>query len=137
MRKLFIGMVVVGAAVAVVLSWNSAGAREDKSKGPQIIHSVYFALKDNSPDARAKLVAACKKHLTRHPGEVYFAAGPLAEELKRPVNDRDFDVNLLIVFADQAAHDQYQDAERHKQFIEENKDNWKKVRVFDATAQPE
>jgi len=101
-----------------------------------IVHSVYFSLKDNSPQAREKLMAACKKYLTKHPGEVYFAVGSLAEDLKREVNDRDFDVNLLIVFQDRKAHDQYQAAPRHKQFIDENKDNWKKVRVFDAVAQP-
>ena len=37
---------------------------------------------------------------------------------------------------DRAAHDTYQDAPRHKQFIDENKDNWKKVRVFDSAVQP-
>ena len=48
------------------------------------------------------------------------------------VNDRDFDVALHIVFADQAAHDLYQDAELHHRFIAENKAKWKKVRVFDS-----
>ena len=73
-------------------------------------HDVFFALKDNSAAAKDKLVAACKKYLTKHPGEVFFAAGTLAEDLNRPVNDRDFDVALHIVFADRAAHDKYQDA---------------------------
>jgi hypothetical protein len=31
-----------------------------------------------------------------------------------------------------AAHDKYQDHERHKKFIDENKGNWDKVRVFDS-----
>lgn len=97
-----------------------------------LVHNVFFKLKDNSPEARQKLVAACKKYLTKHPGEVYFAAGTLAEGLKREVNVRDWDVGLHIVFKDQAAHDQYQDAERHKQFIDENKENWAGVRVFDS-----
>jgi hypothetical protein len=104
-------------------------------KGPMIVHDVYFSLKDNSAKAKEKLIAACKKHLTKHQGEVFFAVGTLAEELNRPVNDRDFDVALHIVFQDKKAHDQYQDHARHKQFIDENKDNWKKVRVFDTTAE--
>ena len=103
---------------------------------PMIVHDVYFSLKDNSPEAKTKLVAACKKYLTGHPGEVSFSAGTLAAGLDRPVNDRDFDVALHIVFKDRAAHDQYQDAPRHKQFIDENKDNWKKVRVFDSEVEP-
>lgn len=101
-------------------------------KGPMLAHMVYFSLKDNSAEAKQKLVAACNKYLSKHPGEVFYGTGTRCEDLDRPVNDKDFDVALHIVFADRAAHDKYQDAKRHKQFINENKDNWKKVRVFDA-----
>ena len=99
---------------------------------PSSSPDVYFSLNDVSPAARDALVAACKKYLTGHEGTVAFSAGVLAAELNRPVNDRDFDVALHITFASRAAHDQYQDAPRHKQFIEENQNNWKKVRVFDS-----
>ena len=99
-----------------------------------ISHDVYFSLKDNSPAGKKKLVDACKKYLTGHEGEVFYSAGPLVESLKRPVNDVDFDVALHIVFKDMAAHDKYQDAPRHQQFIDENKGDWKKVRVFDSYA---
>ena len=99
-----------------------------------LAHNVYFSLKDNSPGGRQKLIAACNKYLSKHPGTVYFAAGTLAEDLKRPVNDQDFDVALHLVFEDQAAHDRYQESARHEQFIAENQANWKKVRVFDSVA---
>lgn len=95
-----------------------------------IAHNVYFTLKD--PSARQKLIAACKQHLTGHPGTVSFACGTLAENLDRPVNDRGFHVALHILFTDQAAHDQYQDSPRHVQFVEENRPGWEKVRVFDS-----
>src|SRR4051812_39802731 len=100
-----------------------------------LAHNVYFALKDKSPTAKAQLVAACKKYLTGHPGTVFFAAGTLAEALNREVNVRDFDVALHLVFTDQAAHDRYQEAERHDQFIAENKKNWAGVRVFDSVVE--
>jgi len=100
-----------------------------------LVHNVYFALKDNSPAARQKLIDACKRYLSKHPGTVFFAAGILAAALKREVNDRDFDVGLHVVFTDQAAHDRYQDDAAHHQFIAENRDNWKKVRVFDSVAE--
>jgi hypothetical protein len=103
--------------------------------GPMIVHDVYFTLKESTPENKKKLVDACKKYLSKHPGTVFFAAGNLADDLKRPVNDRDWDVGLHVVFQDKAAHDKYQDADLHKQFINENKDNWKKVRVFDTTAE--
>src|SRR4026207_1867113 len=83
------------------------------------------SLTDASPAAREALVAACKKYLTGHPGVVAFSAGVLASELDRPVNDRDFDVALHMVFDGRASHDKYQDAPRHKQFIEENQETWR------------
>jgi hypothetical protein len=133
MRKWLACGIVVGLAVAAFAVLGGRGRTEAADEGGSMIaHNVYFSLKDNSPEAKKKLVDACKKYLTSHPGEVFFGAGTLAEDLKRPVNDRDFDVALHIVFKDQASHDKYQDDKRHKEFIEENKDNWKKVRVFDS-----
>lgn len=102
---------------------------------PLLVHNVYFTLKDNSPAAGQALIAACKKYLSQHPGTVFFACGTRAAELNREVNDRGFDVALHVVFEDKAAHDRYQDAPLHHQFIEENKQNWAKVRVFDSTCE--
>jgi hypothetical protein len=103
--------------------------------GSLLAHNVFFTLKDRSPAARQRLLDACRKYLSGHPGTVLFAAGTLAEGLSRPVNDRDFDVGLHIVFQNQAAHDAYQVAASHHQFIQENQDNWARVRVFDSLAE--
>ena len=94
--------------------------------------SDYFKLKDSSAAARQKLVDACHKYLSKHDGEVYFSVGILAKDLKREVNDQDWDVALIIVFKDKAAHDKYQTHPRHQDFIKEGKENWAKVRVFDS-----
>ena len=99
--------------------------------GPKLAHCVFFALKDAMPAARQELIDACHRYLTGHPGEVSFSVGTLSD-LAREVNDRDFDVALLIVFENRAAHDAYQTAAQHQTFIDENKANWKKVRVFDS-----
>lgn len=121
---------LVGGGFWAVHGLNESPAGE--SKGPQVAHMVYFTLKDNSPEAKKKLVDACKKYLTKHDGTVYFSAGTLGESFKREVNVRDWDVGLHLVFVNMKAHDAYQDAKRHLDFIAENKDNWKSVRVFDA-----
>lgn len=97
-----------------------------------LAHNVFFSLHDKSPDAKAKVINSARTHLTAHAGVLFFAVGELAAELNRPVNDQDFDVALHIVFADQASHDLYQTAPRHEKFIEECKDGWAKVRVFDS-----
>src|SRR6478752_7543462 len=126
------------AVVALALFALSASAEEDKKSKAKtdkmLVHNVFFTLKERTPEARQKLVEACKKDLTKHDGEVFFSAGPLCEDLKRDVNDLDFDVALTIVFESKAAHDKYQDHQRHLKFIKENKDSWKKVRVFDSYA---
>jgi len=97
-----------------------------------LAHMVFFTLAEDTPDHRAKLVKACEQLLTGHEGTLYFSAGTIAEEFDRDVNDREFDVALHLVFASKAAHDIYQTHPRHLQFIDENKQLWSKVRVFDS-----
>jgi hypothetical protein len=97
-----------------------------------LAHNVFFTLKDRSETSRTRMLASCRKYLTSHPGIVFFACGVLQEELSRPVNDRDFDIALHIVFDSKASHDVYQDAPRHHAFVEENREGWAKVRIFDS-----
>jgi hypothetical protein len=136
MRRLLTGALAV---VLAATAWITLGARERTqaaaADGPMVVHDVYFSLNDNSAEAKQKLVYACKKYLSKHEGTLFFAAGTRAEELKRDINDRDFDVGLHIVFKNMAAHNKYQEAPLHKQFIAENRDTWKKVRVFDTVAE--
>lgn len=103
-----------------------------RTKEPMLAHNVYFTLKDGSQAAKNRLVDSCHQYLKDHPGVVFFAAGTLAEELDRPVNVRDFHVGLHIIFRAERFHDQYQTADTHLRFIEENKDNWSHVQVFDT-----
>jgi len=126
-------LAVIAALLIPTLTFAADDAAKKKKKtGTAIGHMVYFKLKDSSPAAREKLVAACKKYLGEHEGTLFFAAGPISESFTRDVNDRDWDVALHLVFADKAAHDRYQDHPDHLKFIEENKESWMKVRVFDS-----
>jgi len=112
-----------------------AFAAEEKQPAMQLAHNVFFTLNDSTPANRQKLVDACKKYLVNHPGVTYFACGTVCEELDRPVNDRNFDVGLHVVFVDRAAHDVYQTAPDHLKFIAENRETWKQVRVFDTNVE--
>lgn len=98
-----------------------------------LAHNVYYSLHDRSPEAIRYLLDACRKHLAQGRGVLFFACGELASECNRPVNDRDFDVSLHIVFQSVDDHEYYQkeDAE-HQKFIAACKSNWAKVRVFDS-----
>ena len=113
--------------LAAVLAM-TARADDDAAVG----HMVYFQLKDNSAEAKKKLVEACHKYLKGHDDVVYYSAGPRAEDIDSPVNAKDWDVALHLVFKTKAAFDKYAKHERHLKFIEENKENWKGVKVYDA-----
>ena len=98
---------------------------------PQLAHHVFFTLNDRTAAAQAKLVAECKEYLDNHDGLVGFSVGSHVSDLARPVN-LDFDVSLHCIFQDRAAHDVYQTAPRHLEFIARNKDSWASVQVCDS-----
>jgi hypothetical protein len=97
-----------------------------------IVHNVYFSLKDKSEEAKQTLVANCYNFTSKIPYIEYMAAGVLYEAGHRPVNDRDFEVHLLVILPDAAKLDEYGVAPSHLEFIEKNSANWTGVRVFDA-----
>jgi hypothetical protein len=97
-----------------------------------LAHNVFFSLKEPTEANKEALISACRKYLVSEPGTLFFACGTRQEGLERPVNDLDFDVSLHLVFLSKAAHDAYQDASLHHLFVNENKPNWAKVRVFDS-----
>ena len=70
MRSVFAcgSALLVAGVLSVVLATHDR-AEAAKDEGKMIAHNVYFSLKDGSPEARKKLVDACKKYLTKHPGE--------------------------------------------------------------------
>ena len=97
-----------------------------KTEASSSLHSL-----ERSSDSIAPPVVSCGAVRSKIAARM-FAVGTLVPDLKRPVNQLDFDIALQTVFESRAAHDAYQAHPRHVQFIEENKVNWERVRVFDA-----
>jgi hypothetical protein len=98
----------------------------------RLAHHVFFTLEDASSEKIDGLLAACQKYLTGHEGVLDFSVGVRDRELNRPVNNTDYHVSLHVIFANRAAHDVYQSAPRHLEFIAQEKGNWKSVAVFDS-----
>ena len=95
------------------------------------VHVVFFWMKPDAPPAhREQLLADCLSFLSGIPGVVAFDAGRPAMT-PREVVDNTYDVGLLTVFADKAAHDAYQVHPLHLQFIERNKANCDRVKIYD------
>ena len=121
-----------GAATLTNHAHASNPAEPTASTPPRLAHTVFFALKDSSDEARQQLIDACHRYLSDHPGTLFFGVGPRAADYQRSVNDTRFDVVLHLVFATQADHDRYQQAPNHQQFIDESQAHWANVRVFDS-----
>jgi len=100
--------------------------------GPRLVHSVYFSLREDTPERRMQLIRGCYENLLAIDGVEALSAGPRDESLTREANDQDYAVALTIVFRDRAALDRYLPDARHLRLIETQKDNLAKVRVFDS-----
>ena len=114
MRTPLIALTLVGLGAAYFALPRPAQTKE--AAGDKLLaHDVFFKLKDTSDASKQKMVEACKKYLSKHPGTLFFSAGARAAEFDREVNDQDFDVALHIYFDSKAAHDKYQNDQRHIQ----------------------
>lgn len=104
----------------------SRGARR-----PGLVHSVFFTLREDSPAARARLVADCRT-LSVIDGVELLEVGVRDESQTREVNDQEFDVALTVGFRDAAALARYIDHPVHQELLAKNGASFAKVRVFDA-----
>jgi len=97
------------------------------------VHNVFFWLKnpDNAKERQAfekganELLNNCKYISSSH-------FGTPANTEKRSVVDASFTYNAVIIFDSKESHDSYQIDPLHKKFIEECKDLWNKVVVYDS-----
>ncbi len=133
MFRRFALMVVPALMVGVAIG--AASRPADDAEQKQLIHNVFFTLKDHSKESRQKFLDSANKYLTGHDGTVYFVLGTVAEDVSEPVSVKDFDVALHLVFATKEAEAKYIKDPRHEEFVKENKDTWSKVRVFDTYLQ--
>ena len=105
--------------------------RPGEASRPGLVHSVYFTLREDSPAARARLVADCRT-LAGIDGVELLEVGVRDESQTREVNDQEFDVALTIGFRDAAALARYVDHPVHQELLAKNGASFAKVRVFDA-----
>ena len=95
------------------------------------VHTVFFWIKEGvteeqKTDFRKNGLTALSKI-----GSIYkFYAGPPAGT-PREVVDNSYDFALICHFENAAAQDSYQDDPIHLKFIEDYKDLWEKVVVYD------
>ena len=102
---------------------------------PGLIHTVFFWLNEEvSPEEREAFMAGC-----RELGQIEAVAGvhvgPPAPTPDRDVVDHSYDVALILHFEDMVAHDGYQEAPAHQDFIDAYQHLWERVQVYDTDVQ--
>ena len=95
------------------------------------VHAVYFWLRpDLAADDRARFEAGVRSLCTIAGVERAYLGSPAPTD--RPVIERGYSRALVLVFADQAAHDAYQVHPVHDRFRDECGAFWTQVRIFDS-----
>ena len=114
---------------------NEIAEKLETSMKPVLIHTVFFWTKEGTTDAQKKAFEVGLEKLGTCPQIGTFYWGPPAPTEKRDVVDNSYDYAINVHFnslEDQAA---YQAEPIHLQFIEDHKDIWGKVIVYDNTPQ--
>lgn len=105
---------------------------EKKIKG-NFVHTVMFWLKDpnNIKDRETfekgvhTLLNECKFITSSH-------VGIPADTATRPIVDASYTYCVVITFESKEAHDKYQVDPLHQKFVEQSKNLWSKVLVYDS-----
>ena len=95
------------------------------------IHTVYFWLKDDLTDAQvAAFVEGLESLLTIKPMIAAEIGVPIPSH--REVVDSSYDYSLHMQFETTADQDAYQEHPVHAAFVEQHKDKWIRVTVYDC-----
>jgi len=95
------------------------------------LHAVYFWLRpDLTSTERARFAAGLESLRSIETVERGYIGVPAPTD--RPVIERGYNHALVLVFADQAAHDAYQEHPVHDRFRDECSSFWTSVRIFDS-----
>ena len=130
-------LVIVGFAGCKALGISSqagpANIGADLESAP-FMHVVLFKLKADAPEGeREALVTDAEELLAKVPSVKEVRAGPRAP-VDRPYNLKDFDVALLVKFADKAGLEEYIEHPLHKKYVEKHSQYWEEVKVADFVA---
>jgi hypothetical protein len=99
-----------------------------------LIHSVYFWFKPSTEAAVLGRFAGELERLGALPQVTSSYVGVPEATTKRPVIDDSYGWALILIFADIAAHDAYQQHPVHEAFVEEFRSSWDRVQVYDVRA---
>lgn len=98
-----------------------------------LIHTVFFWLPEETTDERRKEFEQALIDLSKVPSIAKFYWGPPAETVSRDVVDSSYDYAINVFFKSVEAEAEYQVDPLHKKFVEEQKEIFEKVVVYNNT----
>ena len=120
----------------VASSCNESAADKGKNFDANFVHTVFFWLKNpNNSNDRLKFETSLRHFLenSNYAKTNFIGTPPVAT---REVVDGSFTYSLVVTFASAKAQEGYQKEAAHLKFIEECKDLWTKVIVYDSNGIP-
>lgn len=100
------------------------------SQNIAFIHTVFFWLKKDITEEERHLFRQGVHSLGNIDTVQQFYAGPPAMT-PREVVDNSYDYAINVLFASKEDHDIYQEVPIHQKFVEDCKQYWEKVLVYD------
>jgi hypothetical protein len=108
-----------------------SGKMTDEKKTSQVIHHVFFWLKNPGSEADKKQLIEGLNTLRTIKEIKQLLIGIPASTEKRDVVDNSFDVSELMYFDSATTQDAYQVHPAHKAFVEKYSHLWERVVVYD------
>lgn len=128
-RRSFIKKAIGGSLLAGLLPLTS---RAQTSLDGRFVHTVFFWLKNPDNEAeKEQFVQGTRGFLSKVKVIKSVHLGAPAGT-PREVVDNSYDVCLVVTFDTKEDQDIYQQHEAHLQYIEEYKQLWKRVQVYDS-----
>lgn len=105
--------------------------KQQQAYTPGLVHSVFFWLNEDLSEADHAAFLEGVESLRGVESVQQMYVGPVAPTEARGVVDNTYSIALIVHFDDVAGQDAYQIHPLHLQFIEDHKDKWTKVIVYD------
>lgn len=125
---------LVAGTVMTTLSSSEAGANAVKGETLPFVHHVFFWLKDpkNKQD-HDKLLAGLRGLGKIKEIKMAHIGSPSINDFDKPVTDASYSFSVLLIFGSKADEEKYLVHPLHKKFIEDHKNLWSKVVVYDSS----
>lgn len=124
--------IVTTALLGSSVTASALGLPNDKQKKQQVIHHVFFWLKNplSKEDLNKLLEGARRLEKIETVRRIHI--GIPAAVAARPVLDSSYSTSLLLFFDDLAGQNTYQDHPIHQKFIQDCSPLWQRILVYDA-----